>query len=456
MAVPGAVRSTPVLDALPPYLAAKSGQKATNSINDVNFQFEFPQFGQLPGPISMNGTKANTTQKPAQSIPGVLHRNSSSSTDNVSPLDQTLRPNASFSSISPVNTSNGLQQGPQIFGDDLTLFNSPSLDGMAKGFSFEQQSTPTLSNPSRSSSESANGQQSNGQSTYSSPSASSGSNAGLSSSCGTSPEPYSQSPAGFKANDNLLTTIGEENNTIQGEASFCEKLSLACGTPQNPVPRIMSESGASSGNNLLSNPSLDVNGIDWLAQQNNYQFDPQLFGDYREPQTSILSGGLYDDTFFADAFALPGFDTNSPFNLAPTPEVPKKDLIQEIDQRLQTEDEVYPAEDKSKLLTCNTMWYASTAPLISQNEHTDNTTGRRFSRAQVCRTDISTWTTSARNCSRRQSVLETDQLLPNKTLKKSSTPFSASLRTDSLLQHRNNSRRSRPKQWYLRMVFMAF
>ena len=61
-----------------------------------------------------------------------------------------------------------------------------------------------------------------------------------------------------------------------------------------------------------------INGIDWLVQENGGQFDPVLFGDYREPQEAIVSG---DNGFFNDAFPLYDF---SPFNensaLVPPPE----------------------------------------------------------------------------------------------------------------------------------------
>jgi AP-1-like factor len=116
----------------------------------------------------------------------------------------------------------------------------------------------------------------------------------------------------------------------------------------------MSETGATPGN--FESPAFDINGIDWFAQQNGNQFDPQLFGDYREPQENILAGEPFSDNFFSEAFALPEF--NSPFNIAPSPVPPKKDLVQQIDEKQNEDDEVVPAEDRSKLLNCNTIWYA--------------------------------------------------------------------------------------------------
>lgn len=131
---------------------------------------------------------------------------------------------------------------------------------------------------------------------------------------------------------------------------------MACGNPNNPVPRTMSEQGINSGNTETA--AFDVNGIDWFAEQNNNQFDPQLFGDYREPQDNVLSNGAFSDSFFQDAFALPDFD--SPFNVEPTPApAPKKDLLQEIDERQNQDEEVVPGEDRSQMLSCNTIWYDS-------------------------------------------------------------------------------------------------
>jgi len=164
-----------------------------------------------------------------------------------------------------------------------------------------------------------------------------------------------QSPVYGKASDATLTTIGEEHSNetpVEGELTFCDKLNMACGNPQNPVPRTMSKTGVTSGNNDTA--AFDVNSIDWFAQQNNNQFDPQLFGDYREPQDNILSGEAFSDSFFTDAYALPDF--NSPFNIAPSPAPPKKDLVAQIDEQQNDDEEVVPGEDPSSMLTCNTIW----------------------------------------------------------------------------------------------------
>ncbi len=169
-----------------------------------------------------------------------------------------------------------------------------------------------------------------------------------------------QSPVYYKPGDITLTTIGEENigTSGEGELTFCDKLNMACGNPNNPIPRTMSETRGNSGS--LETPAFDINGIDWFAQQNGNQFDPQLFGGYREPQENILAGESFNDNFFSEAFAPPDF--SSPFNIAPSPVPPKKDLVAQIDEKQIEDDEVVPGEDRSAMLNCNTIWYDDSNP----------------------------------------------------------------------------------------------
>jgi AP-1-like factor len=361
----GATARSPSLNGgLPPYLAGKGlGNATLNNPNDVNFQFEFPKFGyRLPnsmanGTNGTSGTRQSSTPSTITQTPSPIDRNEAS------PLGQTL---GQLPSSSGPNVS--LNQEPVIAdsGDMSSLsglFSPSLLESVSKSPSFEYFGNDS-SNGSRSSTDS-NRQMSTGHNTsYSSPSASS--NNGLSSSCGTSPEPSCpslQSPATFgKGTDATLTTIGEEQSNDlsgKGELTFCDKLNMACGNPNNPIPRTMTESGVTSGNLDVAN--FDVNGIDWLAQQNGNQFDPQLFGDYREPQENILSSENFSDSFFTDAYALPDF--NSPFNVAPSPAPVKKDLVAQIDEKLEDE-EVVPGDD-GQMLNCNTIWYDSSRPLKS-------------------------------------------------------------------------------------------
>jgi len=90
--------------------------------------------------------------------------------------------------------------------------------------------------------------------------------------------------------------------------------------------------------------------FNWLPQT-NFQFDPQLFGDYREPQENILSTG-FDDSFFNDAF---DSDFITPYNLPITTNAgnPKKPgLIEQIDAAKNTDE----LDSNGNLLTCNKIW----------------------------------------------------------------------------------------------------
>ncbi|CAD6449158.1 07261b9d-48cc-421b-ac92-8bab924961f9 [Sclerotinia trifoliorum] len=302
----------------PAYFAAKGLSNASATPNDVNFQFEFPRFGRLPGPPITNGS---SSMAPSIS-PTTPTQNAQSPTDKI----QTSSRNHSNAS----NTFGvGATQTPAQNGDMTSfsgLFSPEVLDSAFKSSPFD--SFGSLTHGSISSTGSPH-QSTNGQNTsYSSPSASSQSNHGTSSSCGTSPEPTNMQSPYNKATDSTLTTIGEENSCGNSNAA-----------PGNVEPLVF-----------------DVNGIDWFAQQNNNQFDPQLFGDYREPQNNILSNDPYaldDAGFFTDAFDMPDF--NSPFNV-PTPTTTAKDLVQQIDEKQNEDNEVVPGEDRSTMLNCNTIW----------------------------------------------------------------------------------------------------
>ena len=106
--------------------------------------------------------------------------------------------------------------------------------------------------------------------------------------------------------------------------------------------------------------NFDANNFDWLAQQNGGQFDPQLFGGYREPQDNILANTTFDDTFFNEAFDA---DFTTPFNMPLSPKVaPKKNICTEIDERKEEEDTIVTSVN-GKLLTCNNIWYVVTSHL---------------------------------------------------------------------------------------------
>ncbi len=261
------------------------GSSVINNISDVNFQFEFPKFGSLPGPPVKSSTP--------QAAPSAAKRTTSQPSPSTKPGDKN----------SPASSSSYGQKSRSQ--DDVSSFTgnlfSPPLTNM------------NIANASRGSLDSHFS--TNGAASTSSPSASSTSNmGGTSSSCGTSPEPSAQSPMGFKTVD-TLTTIGEEQTGMVG-TSFDQ----------------------------LNN--LNVSDFNWLPQ--DFQFEPELFGDYREPQENILTSG-FDDSFFNDAFDM---DFPTAYNLPVTVPAPKKDILAEIDAAKNT-DEV---TSDGQLLTCNKIW----------------------------------------------------------------------------------------------------
>lgn len=266
------------------------GNPAVKSLNDVNFHFNFPKFGSLPGPPQRQ------TQR--------------SASQPISPHQQTPSPTTS--------QTNGKKSPPSF---QQTAQDAPLKDDFATlAGMFTPSMTSSTANGSRGSLESGN---------YSSPSASSHSNTGPSSSCGTSPEPFTQSPMGSKPID-TMTTIGEEQPT-QSSEPFAQFANIDFGTNSN---------------------------FDWLAQQHGGSFDPQLFGEYREPQENVLSNPSFDE-FFNDALDADFF---TPYNVAPSPnfsktttEHHKKNLIEEIDaQKNDFDDALAP---KKESMNCNKIWY---------------------------------------------------------------------------------------------------
>ena len=118
--------------------------------------------------------------------------------------------------------------------------------------------------------------------------------------------------------------------------------------------------------------------FDWLAKQNGGTFDPQIFGDYRDPQgngfdeTNIFGGGgggesLFDGSLFPDLDA----DFSTQFfapAAAALPETPnraakKPDLIAQIDAM--NNSEMSPGNDsagmKSPAFSTAQIWYVMTA-----------------------------------------------------------------------------------------------
>jgi len=195
----------------------------------------------------------------------------------------------------------------------------------------------------------------------------------LDSSCGTTPESSADSPDNRKSSETTLNTIKEETkrqNDIGGKEAFCDEWAKACDKTANPFPPISTEpNNALAPSNFVHSPAADVNGFNWMAQQNDGQFDPVLFGDYRDPQDNVLSNNTFGD-FFNDAFPLQDFE--SPYNTGEfTSPQPKRDLMQEIEVvKNGGPEEVVPKEQNKKMIGCDKLWfvpshfYGKAQPLI--------------------------------------------------------------------------------------------
>ncbi|GES64385.1 PAP1-domain-containing protein [Aspergillus terreus] len=307
--------------------------RGTYGLNNNDFMFDFPKFGDLPGSHIFNNNQLQKTSQnkpqegqspaariPDSNVPGVLNRDSLNTARNAGLFP--LKTN------SPAATS-----VPSTRGTPTTSQGSTRSPALPKPL-YHRAATST-----------------NDTSNSDSPSSSSDSHQSqLLSSSGTSPEPSTNSPAN-KPQDNHHHTC--TYNTIDGEESFCAQLGLACGNINNPIPAVRNKSPSVSNTPGQAGEAEQFPGLDSLAQQNGGQFDPVLFGDWREPQDAILSQDF--GTFFDDAFPLPDLGSPSHNFSELGHQQPKKDLISLIDDKLD-EDEVVPGEDKSQMLSCTKIW----------------------------------------------------------------------------------------------------
>ena len=103
-----------------------------------------------------------------------------------------------------------------------------------------------------------------------------------------------------------------------------------------------------------------MNGFDWMAQQNGGQFDPVLFGDYRDPQDNIVNS--FGD-YFNDAFPINDFA--SPYNTGNmTSQQPKRDFMKEIDvQANRSPNGMSPDQEQRKFLACDKLWFVQSRKL---------------------------------------------------------------------------------------------
>ena len=378
----------------PPQSATRSSYNSNRS----DFQFAFPKFGDLPGSFMNNGSIAKTTSPPfagqrsasasSFSLPGFTRKPSSDSASSKSPT------NLNGITASPQTyqrSSNGFDSNK--FGELSGLFSPSILENASRSSSADYVSYPSnqtaslngLARPGSISSPNgrahmANGWHASSASITNSP-ASSMSHA-LDSSCGTTPESSADSPDNRKSSEGNLQTIKEEaksQSNSGGKKSFCDEWAKACGSIAEPVPPMLAESnGVPAASNMMKSPAADINGIDWFAQQNGGQFDPVLFGDYRDPQDNILNNNAFGD-FFNDAF--PTQDFSSPYNTGDFVSPPaKQDLMQQVDKQKEGSPlEVVPEDEAGQFIACDKLRFVQPHPI----QHTFLTFPRRRDRVQA-------------------------------------------------------------------------
>jgi AP-1-like factor len=124
--------------------------------------------------------------------------------------------------------------------------------------------------------------------------------------------------------------------------------------PVDTMTTIGEEQTHQNNASQFGNIDLSNSNFDWLSQQNGGQFDPQLFGDYREPQENVLLNAPFDD-FFNDAIESDFF---TPYNMPPTGDMAKtnahpKNLIDQIDAEKESCDD---EPLKKQNMNCNQLW----------------------------------------------------------------------------------------------------
>lgn len=313
----------------PPAAAAYQSRPFWNN-NQNDFQFAFPKFGDLPGSNFMNnGSLAK--------VESSLNQVENNSTSNGMPGVNRANSSGSASLISPKELNGSSNTGSSNYGvfqpsSNSHISNHSDRNGVFSPSAFQSASSSNSSDHVNY----ANGTQIPNTEKFStlirgssisdvtSPSTSSASNHGLDSSCGTTPEPSADSPDGRKASESTLNTINEEmlgHGGVEGKIVSSECL-------MEFLPGKLLSNTFEASSSILKSPLNDINGIDWLAQQNGGQFDPVLFGDYREPQEKFM---VSYEGYFNDAF--PFQDFSNPFNtdeMIASP-IQKRDLIKEME-----------------------------------------------------------------------------------------------------------------------------
>lgn len=301
-----------------------------------NFQFAFPKFW----PLGADGNGLSTTRNDSITSPA---------TDTMISQRNFVKPPASATFANP-----GLDELNGLFSPEILASVSSNSEDYANSQTAQSGKSPAAGSMASKVSERANSE-------INSNSPASSANNGFTSSCVTTPEYSAESPEQRKAGEAAFNSLGNSQrrkSSVANHEQFCKEFSKACGNKENPVPPLLFDSNQTPASTTSTGPPQtplpDAQGFDWLATQNGGGFDPVLFGDYRDPQQSIMNGDF--GGFFQDAFDVPDFpsDTAQPLeSIQPK----KRDLMKEIeDQQAGKQSEVVPGENPKQFLTCNMLW----------------------------------------------------------------------------------------------------
>ncbi|KAL8640218.1 MAG: hypothetical protein Q9228_002838 [Teloschistes exilis] len=359
---------------------------------DSDFQFALPRFGDLPGSTFMSNGSLTKTSSPNKgplstssgNVPVVSRAGSSNSSKGRSLTNNAVSPTNSNIGTTQSSVSMGaMQASPTAFQsngmDDLSRLFSPSIIASVSRNNSTDYTFPSTTQPASSTikqtevnspTDSNPTTVANRASTTSmtgSPSVSSVSHAGaLDSSCGTTPEPSADTQDQRKPSEGTLRTINEESAPSSDEKrKFCGKWANSCGDSTNPVPRDLSqpESGIAHTSNIDRSPVADINGIDWMARQNGGNFDPILFGDYRDTQNDLFSNDFFTDAFLSQDFSTP-FNIPEDVSVVESSKEAKKDLMQQVEERQNADyDEVVPG-NATQFLHCDKLWLVPALALV--------------------------------------------------------------------------------------------
>ncbi|KAL9604672.1 MAG: hypothetical protein Q9219_000392 [cf. Caloplaca sp. 3 TL-2023] len=352
-----------------------------NRSNNNDFQFAFPKFGDLPGSSFMNNgslARISTPNKlpsgtPVGNVPGAIRAGSSNSGNGRSPTNTSMspvnpNPNPSIGTAPTGGTKASSTNFQDSGMEDLSGLFSPSILASASRsnssdymFPFTDRPNPLNSKPSSTESPTVSNPNSSkprasSTSITASPSVSSVSHAGMDSSCGTTPEPSADSPGHRKSTEGTLNTINEESgpkDSVCDKNKFCGEWANTCNDTldQAPLPAPQSIQMLGPSSSVANSTMGDTNGIDWMARQNGGQFDPVLFGDYRDTQNDLFTNEFFNDAFLNQDFSTP---LNIPEEHSASP---IKETLPEVnEQHTVTHDKTATEDESKQFLTYEKVW----------------------------------------------------------------------------------------------------